>query len=82
MKSVRSVGALVRDQRKQRGLSQGQLAEKVGVSRLWVGHLEKGKESVELGLVLRTLRVLELAVDVSRLESLRLDVLDPRSQRP
>ncbi len=79
---VRSVGALVRDQRKQRGLSQGQLAEKVGVSRLWVGHLEKGKESVELGLVLRTLRVLELAVDVSRLESLRLDVLDPRSQRP
>lgn len=82
MKLVRSVGALVRDQRKQRGLSQGQLAEKVGVSRLWVGHLEKGKESVELGLVLRTLRVLELAVDVSRLESLRLDVLDPRSQRP
>ena len=82
MKSVRSVGALVRDQRKQRGLSQGQLAEKVGVSRLWVGHLEKGKESVELGLVLRTLRVLELAVDVSRLESVRLDVLDPRSQRP
>ena len=79
---VRSVGALVRDQRKQRGLSQGQLAEKVGVSRLWVGHLEKGKETVELGLVLRTLRVLELAVDVSRLESLRLDVLDPRSQRP
>ena len=82
MKLVRSVGALVRDQRKQRGLSQGQLAEKVGVSRLWVGHLEKGKESVELGLVLRTLRVLELAVDVSRLESVRLDVLDPRSQRP
>ena len=82
MKSVRSVGALVRDQRKQRGLSQGQLAEKVGVSRLWVGHLEKGKESVELGLVLRTLRVLELAVDVSRLETIRLDVLDPRSQRP
>jgi len=82
MKSVRSVGALVRDQRKQRGWSQSQLAAKVGVSRLWIGHLEKGKESVELGLVLCTLRVLELAVDVSHMEPMRLEVLEPGNQRP
>jgi len=63
IKTVSTVGELVRDQRKQRGWSQGQLAEKAGVSRLWVGHLEKGKESVELGLVLQTLRALEINLE-------------------
>ena len=65
VKSVRSIGALVRDQRKERGWSQTELAGKVGVSRLWIGNLEKGKESVEAGLLMKTLRVLGLALDVS-----------------
>jgi y4mF family transcriptional regulator len=65
VKTVGTLGELVRDQRKQRGWSQSQLAEKVNVSRLWVGHLEKGKESVELGLVLKTLRALDLNLEAS-----------------
>ena len=44
MKTVSTIGELVRDQRKQRGWSQTQLAEKADVSRFWIGHLEKGKE--------------------------------------
>lgn len=59
-------GQLVCDQRKQRGWSQTQLAEKVGVSRLWISQLENGKETVEFGLVLRTLRALDLILDVSK----------------
>lgn len=39
--------------------------EKVNVSRLWVGHLEKCNESVELGLVLKTLRALDLNLAAS-----------------
>jgi hypothetical protein len=31
--------------------------KKVGVSRLWIGHLEKGKESVELGNSFRPRRI-------------------------
>ena len=63
IKTVGMIGELVRDQRKQRGWSQTQLAEKADVSRLWIGHLEKGKESVELGLVLKTLRALEIKLE-------------------
>ena len=63
IKTVGMIGELVRDQRKQRGWSQTQLAEKADVSRLWIGHLEKGKESVELGLVLKTLRALEINLE-------------------
>jgi len=63
IKTVGTIGELVRDQRKQRGWSQTQLAEKAGVSRLWIGHLEKGKETVESGLVLKTLRALEINLE-------------------
>ena len=35
------------DQRKQPGWSQKQLAEKGGVSRLWISQLENGKESTK-----------------------------------
>ena len=64
IKTVGTLGELVRDQRKQRGWSQGTLAEKVGVSRLWVGQFENGKETVELGLVLKALRALDLSLEV------------------
>jgi HTH-type transcriptional regulator / antitoxin HipB len=63
IKTVGTIGELVRDQRKQHGWSQSQLAEKAGVSRLWIGHLEKGKDTVELGLVLKTLRALEINLE-------------------
>lgn len=76
IKSVKSAGALVRDQRKGLGWSQEELAGKVGVSRLWIGHLEKGKESVEFGLVLRTFRVLGLAMDFAKEEKPRIEWLE------
>lgn len=69
IKTVGTLGELVRDQRKQRGWSQSDLAEKAGVSRLWVGQFENGKDTVELGLVLKTLRALGLNLEASRLKS-------------
>jgi putative transcriptional regulator len=65
IKTADTLSQLVQDQRKQRGWSQSQLAEKVGVSRLWVSQFENGKESVEFGLVLKTLRALALTLDAS-----------------
>lgn len=56
--SAKEVGALVRDRRTGLGLSQTQLAEKVGVSRVWMVQFERGKPNAQLGLVLRTLREL------------------------
>ena len=67
IKTVSAFGELVRDQRKQRGWSQSELAEKAGVSRLWIGQFEKGKETVELGKVLKTLRALDVSLDAGLL---------------
>lgn len=58
------VGHIVREQRKQLGLSQQELARYAGVTRQWVSMLEKGKPSVELASVLRVLSALGLRVDV------------------
>ena len=55
---------MIRARRKQLGLDQRTLAERIGVSRQWLVEVEKGKPRAELGLVLRALHALELAIDV------------------
>ena len=55
VRSARALGMLLRDQRRQRGLTQAQLARRAGVSRQWLSGLERGREGAELGRVLRTL---------------------------
>lgn len=57
----REFAALIRSRRKQRGWSQSQLAQRAGVSRDWVIGLEKGRSTVEFGLVLRTIKALGLS---------------------
>ncbi len=57
------LGAAVRERRKQLGLGQAELASRIGVSRQWVIGLEHGHNRAELGLVLRTLDVLEIRLD-------------------
>ena len=59
------LGLLIRERRRALGLGQQELAKKVGVSRLWVIEIEKGKPRAEVGLVLRTLLALDLDLDVS-----------------
>lgn len=63
-RTVRDVAAIARDRRVQLGWSQAQLAEKLGVGREWVIHFEKGKATVEWGIVLRVLRELGLSMDL------------------
>ncbi len=41
--SAKDIGSLVRDRRTQLGLSQSELAGRVGVSRVWIVQLEGGK---------------------------------------
>lgn len=61
--SVRDIAALVKQERKKLGWTQAELAMRSGVSRDWVIALEKGKPTLELGLVLRTLKALGLSLD-------------------
>lgn len=51
-------GEILRERRRELGLSQAEVAAQVGASRQWVIEVEKGKERAELGLVLRLAEVL------------------------
>ncbi len=65
LRSTTDLGQAVRGRRHELGLDQAELAARVGVSRQWIIALEQGKERAALGLVLRTLRALDLKIDVA-----------------
>jgi y4mF family transcriptional regulator len=60
------LGALIRDHRTRLGLDQKSLAEKVGVSRQWIVDVEKGKTRAQIGLLLRTVGALGIALDAEK----------------
>jgi HTH-type transcriptional regulator/antitoxin HipB len=65
VKTTNDIGSLIRDRRSQLGWNQEELASRIGVSRLWIVQLEKGKPTAQIGLVLRTLKELGLTLDAS-----------------
>lgn len=62
MRSARGVGAYAAERREQRGLTQTELAQRVGVSREWVSRFERGDGSPSLRSVMNVMR--ELGVDL------------------
>jgi len=60
------LGALIRGHRRRLHLDQKSLAEKVGVSRQWIVDVEKGKPGAPMGLVLRTINALGIALDAEQ----------------
>jgi len=62
--TVAELGMRVRERRKELGMLQRMLAERVGTTRQWISNLERGKRTTEIGMVLDTLRALGLVVDV------------------
>jgi HTH-type transcriptional regulator/antitoxin HipB len=54
------LGTLIRRTRKKLRLDQSTLANKIGVSRLWLVEIEKGKPRAEIGLILRALDALHI----------------------
>ena len=45
-------------------MDQTALAQKTGTSRKWLVEVEQGKPGAEIGLILRTLKSLEISIDV------------------
>ena len=68
--SPRDLGLYVRDRRRELGLTQAGLAAEARVSRRSLSDLEAGKETAEVGLVLRTLHALNLVLDAQPLETI------------
>lgn len=60
--SAKELGLLIRQGRRARRLSQQSLASRIGVSRFWVIAVEAGKPSAEVGLVLKALGALGIAL--------------------
>jgi HTH-type transcriptional regulator/antitoxin HipB len=93
LRTAKDIGALIRDQRKKQKLDQAKLAEKVGVNRRWVLEVERGKPRAEIGLVLRTLDALGLALSVEgetaarrrggrEIESVDIDAIIANARKP
>ena len=76
------VGALVREVREAAGLTQTQLAERIGASRLWVAAFEKEKPSVELGLALKAIQALGLAISIAPSHTLSVGTSRERAAPP
>jgi HTH-type transcriptional regulator / antitoxin HipB len=57
-----NLGDLLKQHRKQSGLSQQQLAEMVGVGKTVVFDLENGKSTVKLSTLLKILKGLNISV--------------------
>ena len=57
-------GKVIREARKKRGLLQGQLAEKLGVSPNMIGHWEKGRAKPGLDLVPQLCRELGISLEM------------------
>src|SRR5437868_4505196 len=69
VRTPKLLGQLIADRRKEMGLTQTQLAERVGVSRFWVYQIERGKSNATFGLVLGALSELGLEMDIRRAEA-------------
>lgn len=61
----KTLGLLIRSERKAQGLTQEQLAGLTGVGVRFVRELEAGKESCQLGRALQVMAALGLSVSVN-----------------
>lgn len=61
----KAIGTLIRQERKEQGLRQDQLAAAAGVGIRFVVDLERGKPTVQLGKVLAVLDALGCRVEVT-----------------
>ena len=76
------LGAVIMTVRRAQGLSQAQLADRLGVSRVWLGQVERGKSSPRFDLILRVLNELQItlaayASDDVMPDRLPVDALSP-----
>ena len=61
----KDLGALIRSHRMKQGLTQQDLATRIGVERKWIIGLESGKARAELHLVMRAIDALGLSLNLT-----------------
>src|ERR1700727_1079123 len=88
--NAQQLGAAIRLKRREKGLTQSELAKLLGAERKWVLNLESGNSKAEIGLLLRAIEVLGLRASLGdkgqpgrgphELETPRLDQVFQRLQ--
>jgi y4mF family transcriptional regulator len=73
------VGRIVVTARRHRGLTQTQLARAVGVTQNWISEIENGKDTAQIGRILRVLSFLKVRLEVAEAPWL---VLAARTSQP
>ena len=77
--SARELAKVIKRRRIELGLSQIELAKRVGASRHWLMEMERGKPSVSLHLVLETTAALGLMWDIRPAGPLTADAAEAGS---
>lgn len=78
--SSAEVGKIISAARRHRGLTQMQLARSVGVTQNWLSEVENGKDTAQVGRILRVLSFLKVRLEVS--EAPWLKQTGSRSREP
>jgi HTH-type transcriptional regulator / antitoxin HipB len=71
LRTAEQLGAAIRLKRKEKSLTQNELAKLLGAERKWVINLESGNSKAEIGLVLRALEALKLRASLTDAEKPR-----------
>lgn len=61
-----SLGAAIRHYRLEAGMSQAELAERVGLNRTYLSNLEQGKETEQVKRILRLLKQLGVRMTLEK----------------
>ena len=75
------LGAAIRLKRREKNLTQSELAKLLGAERKWVLHLESGNSKAEIGLILRAIEVLGLRASLADNGQLRRAPHDLKTPR-
>ena len=65
LRTAEQLGAVIRLKRKEKDLTQSELAKLLGAERKWVINIESGNSKAEIGLVLRALEALNLRASLT-----------------
>lgn len=65
VRNPRELGALIRQARTDRGLSQAELGALVGVRQAKISDIERGQTGVRISLVLQIINTLKLTIDIT-----------------
>ena len=63
-RTTKQLGAIIRRERKKRGLTQGELGAKIGLRQATISKLEAGEPATQMQTLLDTLTALDLQLAV------------------